>query len=495
MPTMLWPIIRKALRYPLRTVVVDDQRSWRYLELVGGAMHLADRLERETDNPRIGILLPTSGAFAMALLAVWLAKRQAVPINYLLSESERDYIVADSEIDLVITAGPMLEFLDAEPKDVKLLKLDEMHFRGRGVPPFRIPPLAKPDDLAVILYTSGTSGKPKGVMLTHGNLRWDCDASIRHARITTSDGFVGVLPQFHSFGLTALTLIPLRAGAKVIYTARFVPRKLVELIGRHKPDIMLAIPSMYHALSGVKSAGPADFASIRMAVSGGEPLPGEVHDRFRDRFNVDILEGYGLTETSPVVAWCTPWARREGSVGTILEGCDVRVVDEDGNKLPRGEEGEVLIKGPNVMAGYFKLPELTDEAFTEDGYFRTGDWGKIDGEGFLFITGRKKEMMIIGGENVFPREIEEVLAKHESVGACGVIGRPDPSRGEVAVAFVETVQGAELDEAALRSWCREHLAGFKVPRRIYAAAQLPRNPMGKVLRRELAKMIPGDKDE
>lgn len=488
MATMLWPIVRKALRYPTRTIIVDDQRQWRYIDLLGGAMFLAERLEQLTGNRRIGILLPTSGASAMALLAIWLLKRTAVPLNFLLAETERDYIIRDSELDLIITAGAMLEFLGSEPKGVNLLKLDELRFHG--VPPFRMPPVAAGDDIAVILYTSGTSGRPKGVMLTHANLRWNCRASIRHARITTSDGFLGVLPQFHSFGLTVLTLIPLMGGAKVIYTARFVPKKLVDLMKEHRPDIFVGIPSMYHAMLGVKSATPADFASIRLAVSGGEPLPREIHERFMQQYEVDILEGYGLTETSPVVAWCTPWARQTSSVGKVLAGCEVRIVDDEERDVPRGQQGEVLIKGPNVMAGYLKLPEATAEAFTADGYFRTGDWGRIDRDGYLAITGRKKEMMIIGGENVFPREIEEVLGRHPAVAACGVTGQQDLSRGEVAVAFVELDEGATFDEAELRSWCRKELAGYKVPRRIYAAAALPRSPIGKVLRRELAKLIP-----
>ncbi len=488
MADMLWPIVRKALRHPTRPIIVDDQRQWRYIDLLGGAMYLAERLEQMTDRPRIGILLPTSGAVPMALLAIWLLKRQAVPINFLLSESERDYIIADADLDVVITAGPMLEFLGSEPKNVTLLKLDEMKFKG--VPPFRIPPCARSSDVAVMLYTSGTSGKPKGVMLTHGNLRANVNACVEHARLETISGLLSVLPQFHSFGLTVMTLLPLANVLKVIYTARFVPKKLIELIAEHKPEVFVAIPSMYNALLSVKSATREDMASLTMAISGGEPLPNATRERFAEQFGVEIREGYGLTETSPVVAWSTPWANRPGAVGTAIPGCEVQIVDEQERPLPREAEGEILIKGPSVMAGYHKLPEITASVFTQDGRFRTGDWGKLDRDGFLYITGRKKEMMIIGGENVFPREIEEVLSKHPTIAACGVTGKQDLSRGEVAIGFVEMVEGETFDEGALRAHVRNELAGYKVPRRIYAVEELPRNPTGKVLRRELAAMIP-----
>ncbi len=468
-------------------MIVDDQRQWRYIDLVGGALHLAEKLESLSAAQRVGILLPTSGAVPMALLAIWMLRRTAVPINFLLSPGERKYIIDHSEVDLVITAGAMLEHLGEEPQGVRLVKLDELEFKG--VPPLRLPAVAGADELAVILYTSGTSGLPKGVMLSHRNLRSNIESAIQHVHLTTANGFIGVLPQFHSFGLTALTLVPLVAGAKVIYTARFVPSKLVKLIRKHQPDIFLGIPSMYNAMLGMKKLGPDDLRSIRLPISGGEPLPREIFDKFKQQYDLHILEGYGLTETAPVVAWSIPEAWKEGSVGKVLPGIDVRIVDENEHDLGRNSEGEVLIKGPNVMRGYLKQPDETAKVFNDQGYFRTGDWGKLDDEGFLFITGRKKEMMIIGGENVFPREIEEVLNRHESVRDCGVVGRTDPSRGEVPVAFVELEDDAAFDESALRAFCRKHLAGFKVPREIHQMVQLPRGPTGKVLRRKLAERL------
>ena len=488
MSSMLWPIVWQAVRHPRRIAVIDDRRAWRYLDLLGGALHLAERIDRLSAARHVGIMLPTSGAFPMALLAAWLLDRVAVPVNYLLGESERQHIIDHSEVDAVITPGPMLEFLGGEPKGVELLKLDEMRFEG--APPLRMPPLHTPDDrLAAILYTSGTSGRPKGVMLTHGNLRSNVYASLEHAGFSASNGFLGVLPQFHSFGLTAMTLIPLACGARVIYTARFAPAKLIKLAAEHRPDVFMAIPSMYTALANVKNAEASDLASLRVAVSGAEPLPQETYDRFLERFGIRILEGYGLTETSPVVAWSLPDRNRRGAVGPLLPGVEVEVRDPEGLPRPAGDEGEVCIAGPNVMAGYFKMPEETARAIDERGFFRTGDMGRLDEQGLLSITGRIKEMLIIGGENVFPREIEEVLVRHPSVQAAGVVGQRDPSRGEVAVAFVELAEGESFDEPQLRAYCREHLAGFKVPRRIVRLDELPRSATGKVLRRALADRL------
>ncbi len=489
MHSMLWPILRKAALHPLRVCIIDDQRSWRYLDLVLGAMNLRRRMDQANVAKHVAIMLPTSGAFAMALVATWLGDRVAVPINYLFSDAERQWVVDHCDADTMLTAGPMLEYLDWTPGNVNVMKLDEMKLKAipRGKQAVRC--RCTGDELAAILYTSGTSGRPKGVMLTHRNLRSNVDAAIQHAGLTRSNGFLGVLPQFHCFGLNALTLIPLRLAATVIYTARFVPNRLIKLAARHRPDVFMAIPSMYAALANVKNADPADLQSIELAVSGAEPLSEAVHRRFEERFGITILEGYGLTETSPVVSWAMPDMYRKGAVGKLLPNVEVKVVDpESGQPRPRGKEGHILVRGPNVMAGYYKQPELTDEAIDDEGYFHTGDMGRLDEDNYLYITGRIKEMMIIGGENVFPREIEDVLAEHPSVHAAGVIGRADESRGEVAIAYVEINEGTEFDEAALRSWCRERLAGYKVPREIVHIEDLPRSPTGKILRRRLGEV-------
>ena len=264
---------------------------------------------------------------------------------------------------------------------------------------------------------------------------------------------------------------------------------------------------MYGALLTVKNAKPDDVTSIRLAVSGGEPLPQALVDKCRDRLGLRLVEGYGLTETAPMTNWSTPQQSKLRSVGTALPGVSVVVVNDDDQQVPPGQEGHILISGPNVMRGYYKLTQETQRVFVNlirdplrgwmptngrqtdvkpQRFFRTGDIGHLDDEGFLFITGRQKEMLIIAGENVFPREIEEVLNQHASVHDSAVIGQKDDLRGELPVAFVEIQESESFDEKALRSWCRDRLAGYKVPRHIHRVDTLPRSPTGKILRRKLA---------
>lgn len=476
-------IRRTLMRYAFSTLVVDDFKSWKGIALLVLERHLAKEIAKVSDRKRVGVMLPTSGLTPAALLAVWRLGRVPVPLNYLFPPEDLAFVIDDAEIDTVITVGPMLDFIGGLPEGVKVIRLDQMSFKG--LPP-RVPVQKVPDDeMGVLLYTSGTSGRPKGVILTAGNLLANVNQVKNWVSFTRSDRMLGVLPQFHSFGLTVLTLMPLSVGCQVIFTAKFHPKKLLELSRKHRPTAFVAIPSMYNALRAVKTATPDDFSSLRFAVAGGEPLPDAVAEGFEKVFGVRISEGYGLTETAPVTNWCRPDEFRPHSVGKSLDGIEERIVSEEGAILGPNQDGEIRIKGPNVMPGYFNRPEETAAAFDEDGFFRTGDMGRQDEDGFVYITGRIKEMLIIGGENVFPREIEEVLDKHPSVNASAVVGAPDESRGEIAVAFIETVEDEEFDEGALRTFCREHLPQFKVPREIRHIDELPRNPTGKILRRAL----------
>lgn len=497
--SILRKIMWRALTHPTKVVVVDDQREYNFLKIGAGALHAAKAIEQATGRDKVGIMLPTSGAFTVALLGVWLAKKTPVPLNYLLSQDELAHVVADSGIDTIVTAGKMVEAIeglgievDKLPGPTKLLKLEDVSFKG--IPPLRMPPKLADEDLAVLLYTSGTSGKPKGVMLTELNIRTNIEDALEHAGIKKCDTFLGVLPQFHTFGLTVLTLLPLYGGGKVIYTAKFVPRRLIDLMKTHRPQLFVGVPSMLGALLSVKNTTAEDWKSLRFVICGGEPLPQAVYDGFKEKLGIEINEGYGLTETSPCTNWSTPEHNRLHSVGLPLPSVQNFIVDDQDNLLGPNEEGEILISAPSVMKGYYNLPELTEQVMLtidvpEQGptrCFRTGDIGKIDEDGYLYITGRKKEMLIIAGENVFPREIEEVLNRHESVHASAVIGKRDESRGEVAIAFVEMEGDAAFDEGVLKSFCRQHMAGFKVPKEIRRIDELPRNPTGKIMRRALS---------
>lgn len=482
-----WPILRSMLSSPRRLAVIDERRSYRSAEILVAALHVAAAVARVNESKCLGVMVPTSGAFPIAALAGWILGRVVVPLNYLLKPDELEYVIADCGCDTIVTATPLLEFMGYEPRVAHLLRLDRLAFSG--VPEPRWPAAADDEDLGVLLYTSGTSGRPKGVMLTHGNISSNMRQIVDWVDFGPSDTMLGVLPQFHSFGMTVLTLLPLWAGIKVVFAPRFVPARIIKLLREHRPTVLVAIPSMYGALLQSKDAGPEDFASLRYVVSGGEPLPAAVFDRFRERFGVTINEGYGLTETSPVTNWCRPGEWRPHSVGRPIPRVVQRIVDPGtGRDLPPGRDGEVWIAGPNVMKGYYKLREESSRALTPDGFLRTGDMGRFDDDGHLFITGRIKEMLIIGGENVFPREIEEVLNLHPSVKDSGVVGRHDRLRGEVPLAFVELNDGAAFNEKELVSWCRGKLAGYKVPDEIRHLEALPRNPTGKVVRRELKAM-------
>lgn len=494
---LLRSIFWRAVRSPGRVAIVDDRRTYTYARLLAGSFFMADHIAQATGNPHVGLLLPTSGGTPICIFGCWLADRVPIPLNYLLSPEELAVVIEDSGIDTIFTVQAMLDFLGGEdklPGHVKIIKLETLSFSG--LPSLRWPSGLEEDDTAVILYTSGTSGRPKGVMLTHRNLYTNVTDAIALARLKSADAFLGVLPQFHSFGLTALTFVPLHLGSKVIYSARFVPKKIVELLREHRPDVFMAVPSMYNALLNVKEASADDFKSLRFPVSGGEPLPEALFQSYKEKFNVHLLEGYGLTETTPVVTWSTPWQNKPKSCGTLLRGVDVQVVDDDGKLLPRGQAGEIFIAGPNIMKGYYNQPDLTAEVttwLTLDGrrtrYFRTGDIGVLDEDGYLFITGRKKEAMKISGLLVFPRGIEEVLNRHPSIKDSAVIGRADPVRGEVPIAFVEVQEGAAFDEMAVRTFCRDALAQYKIPREIIVVEQLPRNPTGKIMRRKLHELI------
>jgi long-chain acyl-CoA synthetase len=479
-----WSILRRCLRAPGRLAIVDDNRAYRALELLVAAWHIAGLVRARCRTDTLGVMLPTGGAFPIAALGGWIAGKVVVPFNFLLRPDELNHVVRNCGTDTILTAGPLLDFMGYRPSIENLVLMDTLDFRS--VPEPFWPPPAQDDELAVLLYTSGTSGRPKGVMLTHGNLTANLRQIRDHVDFTPRDSLLGVLPQFHSFGLTVLTLLPLSAGLKVIYSARFVPPRIVRLLREHRPTVFVGIPSMYNALLHAKDAEPDDFTSLRYVVSGGEPLPDAVFDAFRARFGVTINEGFGMTETGPVTNWCRPFEWRRHSVGPPLPGVEERIVDlATGRTLPPGREGELQIRGPNVTPGYFRLPEETAALFTPDGFLRSGDMARIDADGHLYITGRIKEMIIVGGENVFPREIEEVLDRHPAVKASGVVGVIDTMRGEVPVAFVEVNDGQPFDEHELKLWCRRHLAGYKVPDRIVPLEQLPRNATGKIVRREL----------
>jgi long-chain acyl-CoA synthetase len=340
--------------------------------------------------------------------------------------------------------------------------------------------------VAVLIYTSGSSGLPKGVLLTYNNLQSDVDASIEAIDFQSRHKFLGIIPLFHVFGLTAMMLAPIQLGATVVYMARFSPAGVLDAIREHSISLVGGVPSMYAALLRLKSASPEDFKMIHALISGGEPLGANLREAFLARFGVPLLEAYGMTETSLAISLNTPQTNRPGSVGKPIPGMQIKVVDDAGVALPTEETGEIWVRGPMVMKGYHNLPTETAASVTSDGYFKTGDLGRLDSDGFLYITGRKKDLIIVAGEKIAPREIEELLMSHPAVAEAAVIGKKDQTRGEAVVAFVIARESQSPSVEELREFCRQQgLPNWKVPREIHIVPDLPRSPTGKVLKRLL----------
>lgn len=469
---------RNVAASPDRPALCDQSLILDYQSLRAVAAGLAAQIQSETEQPRVGIMAPTSSACAASILACWYAGKTPVPLNFLLGPRELGQVVRDAGLDCVLTIEHFAAAL--APIGLKTLLLS-----AQTLVPGRLEtPSAASSDTAAIIYTSGTSGDPKGVCMSFDNLVQNAKACIEYARMDSKQVFLSLIPQFHSFGFTVGTVAPLLLGVTAWYLPRFSPVAAVSTIAEKNVTILIAIPSMYGALAKMKNADREALASLYLAMSGGEPLSPVIIEAFHTRFGIDIMEGYGLTETSPVVAVNMPWAHRAGSVGRALPGIEVSTVDEAGRPLPAGEVGELIIRGHCVMRSYHNKPDLTANVI-KDGALHTGDVGRVDSDGFIHITGRAKEMMIVGGENVFPIEIESALCSHPAVAEAAVVGMSDDVRGEVPLAFVILNEQAEVGEKELRGFCREKLAGFKVPREIRIEQDLPRGPTGKILKREL----------
>lgn len=477
-------LYQHADRQPQAVAIHDDRGPTTYQQLAAMSAGMGLYIASRTERPAVGILLPAGAGYAASFYGTLLAGKSVVPINFLLSEREVAHVIADSGIDTVITIPPLAGRLKDTP--LKIIDLTQLPTGPAAIKPKFPSPRA--DDTAVLMYTSGTSGVPKGVMLTYGNLQSDIDASIEHAALKSQHKFLGVIPLFHSFGMTASMLCPIQLGTTVVYMARFSPAGALAAIREHGISIIFAVPSIFAAIAHMKTAAADDFKRMYAMISGGEPLPRAVLETYRDRFGVTVYEGYGLTETSPVVALNVPRDNRPGSVGKPIPGVQVRITDDDGKVLGRNLDGELWLKGPMIFKGYYNLPDLTAETLTADGYFRTGDLARVDEDGYLHITGRKKDLIIVAGEKAAPREIEEIIMRHPAVSAAAVVGKKDAARGEIVVAFLTTHEGQTTTPEAIKDVCRENgLAQWKIPREVHIVPELPRSPTGKILKRVLAE--------
>jgi long-chain acyl-CoA synthetase len=484
-----------ALRYPARTAIVDEQHEFSYEQLWREALiraaALKDVLGVKPDD-RVALLAPNGLNFVAEYYAILAAGAVVVPLAPMLVSDEIEYQLRDSRVHAVVADEEFSQtaLTAAERASVASMIMPTDARPGLGTDPGPAVPVARqPHDAAVVFYTSGTTGRPKGAVLTHANLVMNCFVNAFMANKFQSDDVVlGCLPLFHTFGQTVTMNSTFLAGGKVVLQRRFDAHQALELMREHRVTVLIAVPTIYIAL--LNALGTSSPSPLRMCVCGGAPLPVSVLERFEERFGCPVQEGYGLSETSPTATVNqSEFGFRPGSIGHPLWGIEVEVARADLTDrielLGPDTLGEIVVRGHNVFAGYFDNTEATDTAIV-DGWFRTGDLGTKDADGFRYIVDRKKDMIIRGGYNIYPRETEEVLARHPSVAQVAVLGVPDAAMGEEVLAvIVPDPQGPAVTEAELIDWTRARIASHKRPRIVRFVAELPLGPSRKVLKRQL----------
>ncbi|MFI7008455.1 long-chain fatty acid--CoA ligase [Streptomyces sp. NPDC050145] len=486
-----------ARRRPDKTALVQGDQRFTFGELWDQVRARAGALAGTygvRPGDRVALMAPNTVDFPRAYYAILAAGGVVVPVHLLLSAEEAAHVLRDSGVDLLLChpgqAAVGRAAAEAAGARVATLGEDgELDAAAAEATPLDVYAARGPEDAAVIFYTSGTTGVPKGAVLSHLNLVMNATVDAFDAHEYCPDDIVlGALPFFHAFGQTASLNAVWRAGKTLVLLPRFDAARAVDLMVREGVTVFHGVPTMYvHLLAAARDA--AELPRLRVAVSGGASLPLAVLEAFESTFGARIHEGYGLSETSPVAAVNQPWyGIRAGTVGHPIWGVDVEIaraeIDERVELLPTGELGEIVVRGHNVFTEYLGRPEATAQALV-DGWFRTGDLGTKDADGYISIVDRKKDVIIRGGFNVYPREVEEVLMRHPAVAHVAVIGLPDPVHGEEVCAVVVPKEGESADPDAVIAWSREHLAKHKYPRRVEITGELPLGPSMKVLKREL----------
>ena len=442
----------------------------------------------------VGVMLPNVPQFAVIYYGLLRAGCVVVPMNVLLKSREVTFHLKDSGAKLLFAWHEVVEEAEkgAAGAGVETIQVAPGSFEELlvGTEPHPDVVQRADDDIAMILYTSGTTGTPKGAELTHRNLA-------ENARVTAEtvicsqpeDVILGALPLFHAFGQTCALNASVYSGSCLSLLPRFDPGQALEILHRDRVTVFVGVPTMYSALLHHPDRERFDTTSLRICLSGGAALPVEVLRGFDAAFDCKVLEGYGLSETSPVASFNHPdRVRKPGSVGTPIRGVEMKVIDEEGNETPPGESGEIAIKGHNVMRGYRQRPDATREAI-RDGWFRTGDVARVDEDGYFFIVDRKKDLIIRGGYNVYPREIEEVLYEHPAVREAAVVGIADERLGEEVGAAVVLNSGESATPEELRDFVKSRIAAYKYPRKVWLVDTLPKGPTGKILKLQIAAPV------
>lgn len=500
-----------SLQNPEKTAYHFMGKNTSYREFGQSVVRFAGALQALgiQKGDHVAFLLGNTPHFMIVLYATMRVGATAVPINPIYAPDEIAYIVKDSDAKAVIALDMLLPLVEkahlALPNVVSYVICETDPTAAEKMA--QLPESVKPKvhsftqlllasqpaaqtaqiaggDVAVILYTSGTTGKPKGAMLTHENLYSNARDIGLYLKMDAKDRVIATLPVFHVFALTVVVNAPLLIGATIVLVPRFNPKDVFEAIKSQQATVFAGVPTMFNFMYQLPEVDPEDFASVRLAVSGGSPMPVALLHNFEDKFNVRISEGYGLSEASPVTCFNPiDRERKAGSIGTSIVNVENKVVNELGEEVAVGEVGELIVRGPNVMKGYYKMPEET-EAALRDGWLYTGDLARIDEDGYFFIVDRKKDMIIVGGYNVYPREVEEVLFAHSGILEAAVVGLPDPDFGEKVNAYV-VLKDPSVTVGELHAHCAAHLAKYKVPGNFEVLEELPKNATGKILRRSL----------
>jgi len=483
-----------ARRVPDRPAILDDGKVITYAELAGAVERFAERLREAEVQPgeKVALMAPNGAPFAAAYFGILAAGAVVVPMNVLLKPREVAHYLDDSEATAVVVSPNLRAAAEAgidaasnRPTTLLLKRHD-----GLG-PATRDIELAerRSDDGAVILYTSGTTGRPKGAELTHFNLFTNVqEFADRLAGLRPGDVALGVLPLFHTFGQTCVLNAFLYAGATITMLPRFDAGEALVAIARDKVTHLAGVPTMYQQLLDSATLADTNVSTVRVAYVGGAPVPVEVLRAFEARFPATMLELYGLSECSPLLTGNrSPDERRIGSVGQAVWGVDLRVVDEADCDVPAGDRGELVARGPNIMRGYYGNADAT-RASMRGGWFHTGDVARMDEDGYVYVVDRLKDMILRGGYNVYPREVEEVLYEHPGVAMCAVVGIPDRVMGEDVRAVIVLRAGHAASAGEILDFAAERLAAYKRPRSIVFVERLPTTASGKILRREVAQM-------
>jgi long-chain acyl-CoA synthetase len=481
-----------AARHPQRTALRLEDAELTYAQLDDGSARVAALLRSKGLEPgdRVGIMLPNVPYFALCYYGVLRAGGVVVPMNVLLKEREVAFYLGDPEAKLCFAwhefaeageagaAKAGAELVTVKPPEFEAL-LGELEPAGEVAE-------RDGDDTAVILYTSGTTGTPKGAELTQANLTRNVEVALDLFDLSAADVVLGALPLFHSFGQTCGLNCAVRAGACLTLIQRFDPGKALATIQNDRVTVFEGVPTMYAAMLAHPQRQRFDLTTLRLCASGGAAMPLEVMRGFEQTFDCVVLEGYGLSETSPVASFNHPdRERKPGSIGTPVEGVEMKVVDEGREEVPQGGVGEIAIRGHNVMKGYWRRPDATAEAIDAGGWFHSGDMARVDEDGYYFIVDRKKDMIIRGGYNVYPREIEEVIYEHPAVREAAVVGIPHPRLGEEVGAAIALHEGAEATAEEIHAYVKGEVAAYKHPRRIWFVDELPKGPTGKILKRQI----------